>query len=132
MIEERVDWRKCPADPTIALSRQELEHLGDVSGKEACVLGSGDNLVVFALAGMGARVTSVDISEKQLDTASERATELGLEITFVRADVVDLSPLQDESFDLVYTVVTSRSGSRTSRPTTWRPAGFSAQGGCLW
>ena len=103
MIEERVDWRKCPADPTIALSRQELELLGDVSGKDAVVLGSGDNLVVFALAGMKARVTSLDISQKQLDTAAERAAELGLEIAFVRADVVDLSSLGEESFDLVYT-----------------------------
>ena len=103
MIEERVDWRKCPTDPTIVLSRQELEHLEHVSGKDVAVLGSGDNLVVFALAGMGARVTSLDISQKQLDTAAQRATELGLEITFVQADVVDLSSLRDESFDLVYT-----------------------------
>ena len=103
MIEERVDWRKCPTDRTIALRRQELEHLGEVSGKDVVVLGSGDNLVVFTLAGMGARVTSLDISQKQLDTAAERARELGLEVTFVRADVVDLSSLKDESFDLVYT-----------------------------
>ena len=103
MIEKRVDWRKCPTDPTIALGRQELEHLGDVSGKDVVVLGSGDNLVVFALAGMGAKVTSVDISQEQLDTAAERATELVLDIAFVRADVADLSPVEDESFDLVYT-----------------------------
>jgi SAM-dependent methyltransferase len=103
MIEDRVDWRKCPEDPTIALSREELDHLGDVSGKDVCVLGSGDNLVVFALAGMRARVTSVDISQNQLDTGAERAVELGLDISFVRADVVDLGPLGDKIFDLVYT-----------------------------
>ncbi len=103
MIEERVDWRKCPSDPTIALSRQELQHLGDVSGKDVVVLGSGDNQVAFALAGMGARVTSLDISPKQLDTAAERAVEIGLEIAFVRADVVDLSSLGEGSFDLAYT-----------------------------
>ena len=103
MIEERVDWRKCPAGPTIALSHQELKHLGVVSGKDVIVLGSDDNLVVFALTGMGARVTSLDISQKQLDTAAERADELGLDVAFVRADVVDLSPIEDESFDLVYT-----------------------------
>lgn len=103
MIEDRVDWRKCPEDPTIALSQEELDHLGDVSGRDVCVLGSGDNLVVFALAGMGARVTSVDISQNQLDTGAERAVELGLDISFVRADVVDLGSLANESFDLVYT-----------------------------
>lgn len=102
-IEDRVDWRKCPEDPTIALSQEELDHLGGVSGKDVCVLGSGDNLVVFALAGMGARITSVDISQNQLDVGAERAVELGLDISFLRADVVDLSVLEDETFDLVYT-----------------------------
>lgn len=103
MIERGVDWRRCPDDPSIALHRQEFDHLGDVSGKDVCVLGSGDNLVVFALAGMGARVTSVDISQVQLDTAADRAGELGLDIAFIRADVTDLKPLSDRAFDVVYT-----------------------------
>ena len=77
--------------------------MGEVSGREICVLGSGDNVVVFALAGLGARMTSVDISQKQLDIASGRADELGLDIEFVRADVTDLRPLQNERFDVVYT-----------------------------
>ena len=103
MIDERVDWRGCATDPAIALDRKEIEFLGDMSGKEVCVLGSGDNLVVFALSGMGARVTSVDISQAQLDTAAARAGELGLDVRFVRADVVDLRGLDDERFDVVYT-----------------------------
>ena len=103
MIEQHVDWRRCPEDPTIALDNRELDLLVQVAGKDICVLGSGDNLVVFALSGMGARVTSVDISQAQLDTAASRAGELGLDIAFIRADVVDLRALGDESFDLVYT-----------------------------
>jgi SAM-dependent methyltransferase len=103
MIDQRYDWRGCPKDPTIALDSRELELLGELEGRDVCVLGSGDNLVVFAMAGMGAGVTSVDISQPQLDTAAARAKELGLDISFVRADVVDLSPLGDERFDLVYT-----------------------------
>ena len=103
MIEREVDWRGCPGDPTIALDPRELDLLGDVSGLDACVLGSGDNLVVFALAGMGAKVTSVDISQVQLDTATARVEELGLDVSFLRADVTDLGALEDESFDLVYT-----------------------------
>ena len=103
MIERRAEWRRCPDDPSIALHRQELDHLGDVSGKDVCVLGSGDNLVVFTLAGMGASVTSVDISQVQLDTAAGRARELRLDVNFVRADVTDLEPLTDGSFDVVYT-----------------------------
>ena len=102
-IDECGEWRRCPAEPGLALAQPELDYLGEISGKEICVLGSGDNVVVFALAGMGAKVTSVDISQKQLGIAGGRADELGLDIEFVRADVTDLSPLPDERFDLVYT-----------------------------
>ena len=102
-VEQHVDWRRCPADPAIALVEEELELLGDAAGKDVCVLGSGDNLAVFALAGMGARLTSVDISQVQLDTAASKAGRIGLDIAFLRADVVDLRQLGDESFDLVYT-----------------------------
>ena len=102
-VERNVDWRRCPADPTVALIKEELELLGDVAGRDVCVLGSGDNLAVLALAGMGARLTSVDISQAQLDTAASRAGEIGLDIAFLCADAVDLRELGDESFDLIYT-----------------------------
>jgi len=46
---------------------------------------------------------SVDISEPQLDVARNRAARLGLQVDFLRADVVDLSALQNEAYDLVYT-----------------------------
>ena len=86
-------WDKCHLDPTLALFPSEIEALGDVNGKKICVLGSGNNCEVFALAGMGADVTSVDISEAQLRIAEERAEILGLTISFVRADVTDLDVL---------------------------------------
>ena len=102
-VDAAGEWKRCHLDPGLALRKEELEYLGDIAGKCVCVLGSGDNLVVFALAGLGAMVTSVDISQKQLDIAAERAGKLGLSIHFVRADVTDLSALVDETFDVVYT-----------------------------
>lgn len=96
-------WNRCHRQPGLVLHPRELEHLGDINGKAVCVLGSGDNQVVFALAGMGASVTSVDISENQLAVASKRAALLGLDIAFVRSDVTDLAALADGQFDLVYT-----------------------------
>lgn len=101
--DERGLWRRCARNPELVFAPPELAHLGDVVGREVCVLGSGDNEAVFALAGMGAWVTSVDISEAQLAIAAERAASLGLDIRFVRADVTALADLDDESFDLVYT-----------------------------
>ena len=96
-------WRRGAAAPDLVLDARERHWLGDLHNRDVAVLGSGDNEVVFALAGQGARVTSVDISERQLDVARARARELGLTITFIRADVTDLGNLRDASFDLVYT-----------------------------
>jgi SAM-dependent methyltransferase len=96
-------WRRCHLDPSLAFDAAELKWLGDVADKSIAVLGSGDNQVVFALSGMGAKVTSIDISEQQLDVARSRAAALGINVTFLRADVVDLSCLGDATFDLVYT-----------------------------
>ncbi|MCE5219076.1 class I SAM-dependent methyltransferase [bacterium] len=101
--ERRGVWRRCVADPGLALHERELALLRDLRDRSVCVLGSGDNEVVFALAGMGAQVTSVDISEEQLDIARQRAESLGLHIAFLRADVTDLSAIPDGTFDLVYT-----------------------------
>jgi SAM-dependent methyltransferase len=101
--DQRGTWRRCHQEPTLVLSPVEMDFLRDVQGKDVCVLGSGDNEVAFALAGMGAQVTSVDISERQLAVAAERTGVLGLSIRFLRADVTDLGGIEDRSFDLVYT-----------------------------
>jgi len=96
-------WRRCPTESELVLCDRELAHLGDIAGKCVCVLGSGDNQVAFALAGMEARVTSVDISQRQLDVAKRRAEELRLPMSFLRADVTDLSEIGSAVFDAVYT-----------------------------
>ena len=96
-------WRRCAKEPRLVLDERELHWLGDVAGKTVAVLGSGDNLVVLALAGLGARVTSVDISENQLAVARQRAGELGLSVEFLRADVTNLSALPAGRFDTIYT-----------------------------
>ena len=96
-------WRRCPTEPKLVFSDTELQYLTGIAGKRVCVLGSGDNQVVFALSGMGALVTSVDISQNQLQIAERRSRELGLSIEFIQADVTDLSVFQSCSFDFVYT-----------------------------
>lgn len=106
-------WRRCHREPELAFDGQALEMIreyagdlarkdaGDMAGKDVCVIGSGDNLAAFALAGMGANVTSADISARQLAVAEQRALELGLEFAFVRCDAAGLDPLADDAFDLV-------------------------------
>lgn len=101
--EERGTWRRCATEPGLVLDPRELAWLSELQGRRVAVLGSGDNEVVFALAGLGARVTSVDIAAQQLRIAAARAEQLGLQVEFVRADVLDLGALQPDSYDLVYT-----------------------------
>ena len=98
-------WRRCPTQPECAFAGGALEMIrdlvGELRGKEVCVIGSGDNYAAFALAGLGANVTSTDISEQQLEVAAERAEQLGLEIRFVCADASDLATVAGGAFDLV-------------------------------
>jgi 2-polyprenyl-3-methyl-5-hydroxy-6-metoxy-1,4-benzoquinol methylase len=102
-------WKKCHLNPSLALRSAELEWLRDIAGKRAAVLGSGDNQVAFALAGLGAKVTSIDISEQQIEVARTRAAALGLQVEFVRADVVDLSDLTAWRYGfLTYGVITAK------------------------
>ena len=75
----------------------------DLRGKKVLLPSSGDNHAAFAFALMGAEVTSVDISEKQLEHAQEIANKLNLSISFVCDDTTQLSNIEDSSFDLVYT-----------------------------
>ena len=98
-------WWQCTQQPELAFDGEALsmirQFVGDLHGKRACVIGSGDNYVAFALAGMGARVTSTDISAGQLEVAQERAGQLGLKIEFVRADAATLDGIPGGEFDLV-------------------------------
>ena len=101
--DSRGIWQKCHEDPSLVFSNELLFYLKGVGDKRVCVLGSGDNEAVFALTGLGADVTSVDISAEQLAYAKERSEKLGLEIEFLQSDVTDLSALKDGSFDVVFT-----------------------------
>jgi SAM-dependent methyltransferase len=98
-------WHKIPLQPELAFDGEALpmirRFVGDVHGKRACVIGSGDNYVAFALAGMGAQVTSTDFSSYQLDVARERAAELGLDIQFQQADACRLDGISSDAYDLV-------------------------------
>lgn len=98
-------WHRIPHEPGLAFEGGALDLIrascGDLAGRAVCVIGSGDNYAAFALAGLGAKVTSADISQRQLDVAQQRACHLGLDLDFVRADAADLAPLPDSTFDLV-------------------------------
>ncbi|NRB48911.1 MAG: class I SAM-dependent methyltransferase [Saprospiraceae bacterium] len=101
--DSRGIWKRCVEDPSIVFSPTVLKYLSDIEGKKVAVLGSGDNEAVFALAGLGAQVTSIDISTEQLQYAAERADLLGLSIEFIQSDVTNLAAIKVAQFDLIYT-----------------------------
>ena len=76
--------------------------LADVEGKEVMCLasGGGQQSAVFGL--LGANVTVVDLVEGQLEGDRAAAAHYGYEVTTIRADMRDLSCIDDESFAIVY------------------------------
>jgi ubiquinone/menaquinone biosynthesis C-methylase UbiE len=80
-------------DPTVTLL------IGDVEGQELLSLACGQGQDARLLAGLGATVTGVDISEEMLRHARrhEQAERHG--ITYVHGDAQDLAGFDDESFD---------------------------------
>jgi SAM-dependent methyltransferase len=66
--------------------------------------GAGPGRFSIVAAGLGAKVTVLDISDKQLELAKEKITEARLTKQidkFIRADICDLSVFPDGAFDVV-------------------------------
>lgn len=79
----------------------ELQVLGDVAGLDVLEFGCGAAQWSIGLAGKGARVVGLDLSERQLAHARQAMTEAGLDFPLVHASAEDV-PLPDESFDVVF------------------------------
>jgi SAM-dependent methyltransferase len=80
-------------------SDSELGVLGDVAGKDVIELGCGTAYFGAWLARRGARVTGIDLTPAQLETARRMSEETGVSIELIEANAEDV-PLPDESFDL--------------------------------
>lgn len=79
------------------------KYIPDLRGKKILLPSSGDNHAAFAFALLGAKVTSADISERQLENASAIAERLKLTIDFVCDNTMELSHIESDTYDLVYT-----------------------------
>lgn len=73
-----------------------------LDGCEVLALASGGGQQVPVMAAAGARVTSFDASDVQLDKDLETAARHGLEIAAEQGDMADLSRFDDGSFDLIF------------------------------
>jgi SAM-dependent methyltransferase len=77
----------------------ELDALGEVEGKDVVELGCGTAYFGAWLAKRGARVTGVDVTPAQLDTARRMQEEFDLRFPLVEASAEEV-PLPGASFDL--------------------------------
>jgi SAM-dependent methyltransferase len=125
-------WTKANAEYTDAKAREswakdeidwgmfsglesELNALGDVAGKDVVELGCGTAYFGAWLAKRGARVTGVDPTPAQLDTARRMSEEFGLPMELVEASAEDV-PLPDASFDVA---VSEYGASIWADPELW-------------
>ena len=79
----------------------ELEVLGDVAGRDVLEFGCGAAQWSIALAERGARVTGLDLSERQLAHARELMLAAGMDFPLVCASA-EATPFDDRSFDIVF------------------------------
>jgi ubiquinone/menaquinone biosynthesis C-methylase UbiE len=75
------------------------ELIGTVAGQDVLSLACGQGQDARLLAGLGATVTGIDISEEMLSHARRHEAADPRGITYVRGDVQDLSSFGDASFD---------------------------------
>jgi release factor glutamine methyltransferase len=89
-----------PRPETEIVVERCLELLRDVDAPRVLDVGTGSGAIALALAHEhpGARVVATDASEAALELAQENAREHGLDVTFMRADLLDGV---DGPFDLV-------------------------------
>jgi ubiquinone/menaquinone biosynthesis C-methylase UbiE len=79
------------------------QHFPDLRGKRVIVPSSGDSIMVYAFHLMGAKVTSCDLSESQLNNGKKIANKNGWDIKFIQQDSMKLDKIPNETYDLLYT-----------------------------
>ncbi len=115
-----------------------IERLDPRPGRRWLDLACGTGAVAERAAARGAEVTGIDLAPALIETAIERATELGLEIDYRVGDCERLD-LPDAGFDTVSSIcgvmfapdhaATARELARVTRPggrlslANWTPAG---------
>ena len=83
------------------IPEEELQILGEVTGKDVLELGCGEAEWSRALARLGARPVGLDVSARRLERAREALARDGLDFPLIEAAAQSV-PLADRSFDIVF------------------------------
>jgi 2-polyprenyl-3-methyl-5-hydroxy-6-metoxy-1,4-benzoquinol methylase len=108
----RISWNQIapqrPGDPAeffqdggLALDDFEQALAGDVRDKKVLQLACSSGDQVLSWANLGAEAVGIDISDKAIDVARQKAVEAGVQAEFRQADMFDL-PADLTDFHLIY------------------------------
>lgn len=86
-----------------SLKEIEISLLGDIKGLKILHLQCHFGQDSISLSRLGAQVTAVDFSPKAIETANILGQKTGQNVTFICANVYDLSEILTEQFDVVFT-----------------------------
>jgi len=83
-------------------NEDQLQLIGEVRGKKVLEIGCGGGQCAIAFAKRGALATAIDISDAQIEFARRLAHQQGVQVTFLQGNVEDLSPVPNDSQDVVF------------------------------
>jgi SAM-dependent methyltransferase len=86
-----------------SLNPPEIEALGNISGKKVLHLQCHFGQDTISLARMGAEATGADLSDEAVRQANALAKELQADARFICSNVLTLSEVLADSFDIVFT-----------------------------
>lgn len=93
-----IDIHYGPGSP----NEDSLQLIGSLKNKHVVELGCGGAQCSIAFAQKGAKVTAVDVATAQIEIAKKLANKNKVSIQFYERDIADLSPIADNSQDIVF------------------------------
>lgn len=86
-----------------------------LESKNVLDIGSGAGRNSNYIAGLGNKVTGLEISDTAIETAEKYSEVDRVSVTYIKQDVGKLFPLESETFDLALDITTSNSLSESER-----------------
>ncbi len=78
-----------------------IDRLAGLAGKQVVDVGCGGGILAEAMAGMGAQVTGIDLSEKAIKVAKLHLLESGLQVEYRLQSAESLAEERPQGYDLV-------------------------------
>lgn len=101
-VQRCADGAQLPRIPDPMSAMWPASLLAGLEGKDVLCLASGGGQQSAVMGLLGAKVTVVDLSERQIEGDVRAATHYGYEVNAIVGDMRDLSMLPADAFDLVW------------------------------